>query len=61
MADTSQTIRQRIEHYRRMLADGVPAELAGVYLDQLARDHAKLRELGEEVPGEAGRPGPHRR
>lgn len=44
-----ETIRQRIEHYRRMLADGVPSDLARIYLAQIAQDHAKLRELGDEL------------
>lgn len=49
MADVRETIRQRIEHYRRMLADGVPSDLARIYLAQIAQDHAKLRELGDEL------------
>ncbi len=56
MADVRQTIRQRIEHYRRMLADGVPSDLARVYLEQIARDHAKLRELGDELQPDAEPP-----
>jgi hypothetical protein len=61
MADTPQTIRQRIEYYRRMLADGVSAELARVYLDQIARDHAKLREVSEAEPPDPDPAAPRRR
>ena len=47
MADTAETIRRRIEHYRGLLAQGVATDLARMYLDQIAKDHAALRELGE--------------
>ena len=50
MADTPETIRQRIEHYRRLLANGVRSEIAQMYLEQIARDHAMLRDLLESKP-----------
>jgi hypothetical protein len=51
MADTVETIRQRIEHYRRLLANGVRSEIARMYLEQISRDHAMLRELeNKRVP-----------
>jgi hypothetical protein len=47
MVDTAETIRQRIAHYRTLLAQGVPADIARMYLEQIAKDHAALRELSE--------------
>ena len=48
MADTAETIRRRIQHYRELLAQGISADIARAYLEQIAKDHAALRELGEE-------------
>jgi hypothetical protein len=60
MADTSykitmvdaaaEALRQRIEHYRRLLAQGIAADQARVYLELIARDHAALRALESKVP-----------
>ena len=57
MADTATSLRQRIEHYRRMLAEGVPADRARVYLELIARDHAALRELEGSFSRNVSAPG----
>lgn len=59
MADTAETIRRRIEHYRGLLAQGISADVARMYLEQIAKDHAALRDLGEEYRSE-GDPPPQR-
>jgi hypothetical protein len=57
MVDTATSLRQRIEHYRRMLAEGIPADRARVYLELIARDHAALRELEGPFSRNASAPG----
>jgi hypothetical protein len=57
MVDTATSLRQRIEHYRRMLAEGLPADRARVYLELIARDHAALRELEGPFSRSASAPG----
>jgi hypothetical protein len=57
MVDMAKILRQRIEHYRRLLAQGMSADMARVYLELIARDHAALRALDEKPREQPA--GPH--
>ena len=54
----AQTLRRRIELYRSLLSKGVGADLARVYLFEIAEAELELAEL-ERPPDERG-PGPPR-
>ena len=50
MADSAETIRRRIEHFRSLLAAGASTDFARMYLAQIAKDHAALREIEQAAP-----------
>jgi hypothetical protein len=57
MDDRSTMLRRRIDLYRRYLREGLNADQAMVYLDQLQRDEAELKSiLDEGRTGKASRP-----
>jgi len=49
MNSRADLLRRRIEHYRRLLAEGVDSELARHYLRQIAADLLELSEIEESV------------
>ncbi len=48
MQDRAQTLRRRIALYRRYLSEGVDAELAQLYLREIAEAEAELAKLDGE-------------
>ena len=56
MSDTLTTLQYRIALYRRYLAEGVSADLAGQYLQSIARAEEKLAEL-QNANSESASPG----
>lgn len=45
MRENAETLRQRIALYRRYLAEGVDAEFAKIYTQEIAHAEASLRDL----------------
>jgi len=50
MKDSEDTLRLRIALYRRYLKEGVEVSLARVYLAEIAKAQAALRELESQPP-----------
>lgn len=57
MDDRAETLRRRIEFYRRRLREGVEAEVSKIYLFEIADAQLELAELlarSEEQPKPSG-------
>jgi hypothetical protein len=50
MKDSADTLPRRVALYRRYLKEGVEINLARVYLDEIAKAEAALRELENQSP-----------